>query len=128
MGYRLVEWPNPAVRAGLHHSAFHGGQDKDGQSVKIASGRKAFARLFQEAADGSGPRREVGCNALVRRQVFSFDFESQATDGASVPVPRRQQTLAVTLKNAEDTLQGVGECRFSRLDDDWMQPFLVTIQ
>ena len=112
----------------MHNSAFHGGQDKDGQAVKIAAGRKAFARLFQEAADRSGPRREVGGDALVRGQVVGLDFESQAPDGASVPVPRRQKTLAVTLKNGEDALQRVGECRFSRLDDHWMQPCLVTIQ
>jgi hypothetical protein len=112
----------------LHHSAFHSGQDKDSQAVKIAPGRKAFPRLFQEAADGSGPRRKVGGDALVRWQVFSLDFESQAPDGTSVPVLRRKKTLAVTLKDAENALQRVGECRFSRLDNHWMQPFLITIQ
>jgi hypothetical protein len=112
----------------LHHSAFHGSQDKDGQTVKIAPGRKAFTRLFQEAADGSGPRREIGGDALVRGHVLSLDFESQAPDRTSVPVSRRQKALAVTLKDAEDTLHRVGECRFSRLDYHRMQPFLVTIQ
>ena len=128
MRHRLVERFNPAVRARLHDSAFHGGQDKNGQAVKIASGWKAFARLFQEAADRSGPRREVGGDALVRRQVFSLDFEGQTPDGAPIPVPRRQKTLAVSLQDREDALQRVGECRFSRLDDNWMQPVLVTIQ
>jgi len=112
----------------LHHSAFHGSQDKDSQAVKIAPGRKASTRLFQEAADGFGPRREIGGDTLVRRQVLSLDFEGQAPDGTSVPVPRRQKTLAVTLKDAEDALQRIGECRFSRLDDHRMQPFLVAIQ
>jgi hypothetical protein len=112
----------------LHDSAFHGSQDKDGQAVKIASGRKAFARLFQEAADRSGPGREVSGDTLMSRPVFSLDFESQTPDGASVPVPRRQKTLAVALKDGEDALQRIGECRFSRLDDDWIQPLLVTIQ
>ncbi len=128
MGYRLVEWRDPPIRPGLHNSAFHGSEDEDGQAVKIASGWKAFARLFQEAADRSGPRREVGGDALMRGQVFSLDFESQTPDGASVPVTGGQKTLAVSLKNGEDARQRIGECRFSRLDDDWMQPFLVTVQ
>jgi hypothetical protein len=128
VGYRLVERPNPSVRAGLHHSAFHSGQHKDSQAVNVAPGRKAFTRLFQETADGSGPRRKVGGDALVRWHVLSLDFESQAPDGTSVPVSRRQKTLPVTLKDAEDALQRVCECRFSRLDDHWIQPLLVTIQ
>jgi hypothetical protein len=127
VSYRLVERPDPAIRPGLHDSAFHGGEDKDSQAVKIASGRKAFARLFQEAADGSGPCREVGGDALMRGQVFSFDFESQAPDGASVPVPCRQQTLAIALKNGEDARQRIGECRFGRLHDDRIQTLLITI-
>ena len=128
MGYRLVERPDPPIRPGLHDSAFHGGEDEDGQAVKIASGRKALARLFQEAADGFGPRREVGGDAPMRGQVFSLDLESQTPDGASVPVSRRQKTLAVALKNGEDARQRIGECRFGRSHDDWIQPFLVTIQ
>jgi hypothetical protein len=64
----------------------------------------------------------------VRRHVLRLDFESQSPDGTPVPVPRRQKTLAVTLKDAEDTLQRVGECRFSRVHDHRMQPFPVTIQ
>jgi hypothetical protein len=116
------------MRPGLHDSAFHGGKDKDGQAVEVAFGRKAFTGLFQEAADGSGPRREVGGDALMRGQVFSLDFESQTPDGASVPVSGREKTLAVALKNGEDARQRIGERRFSRLDDDWMQAFQVTIE
>jgi len=112
----------------LHDSAFHGGKNKDGQAVKIASGRKALARLFQEAADGSGPRRKVGGDALMRGQIFSLDFESQTPDGATVPVSGGQKTLAVALKNGEDARQRIGERGFSRLHDDWMQAFPVTIE
>jgi hypothetical protein len=112
----------------LHDSALHGGEDENSQPVKVGPGRKAFPRLFQKTADRAGPSRKVRRDAPMRGQVLGFNFESQPSDGASIPAPGRGKAFAIPLKNAEDALQRIGESDLSRLDDDRIQPFQIAIQ
>lgn len=124
----LVERSDFPGGTGLHHSALHGGEDEDGETVEVGLGGKAVARGFEKASDSSGPGGEVGRDAGVGGEIIGLDFESEAADGASVAIVGCGEALAIALKDSEDAVEGVFERGCGGFDDDRMQTFEVAVE
>ena len=102
-----VEGFNGAVGAGDHDTAFHDGEDVDGEGVGVGVFGEAGFELVDALADGCDPALEIFGDEFVGRAIFGVDLEGEAAEGAAVAAFGLEDAVAVAGEDGKDALDGV---------------------
>lgn len=123
-----VERLDRSVGAGLHHSAFHYREDELRKAGQVGRGGKLLRSASKTIGDSGGPAVEIVREALVNPELFFRNLKSETADGAAIGASSGEQVAAVEIEDAEDAIDGVGNGRKNRFDDNGEERLNVVLK
>lgn len=103
-----IEWLDGAVRAGEHHTAFHGDEDESREGIDVGTARHGGFHRDQAFAHGIDPSLKIAGDEGVSWSVFGIDLESETAERAAVLAAGGENAFAIAGQNREDAFEGFG--------------------
>lgn len=107
--------------AGLHHAAFHYGENELRELSEVGSSGEAMSGIIEAAADSCGPSIEVRGDLVVDFASSRIDFEREASDRASESEMCHENLLPVAVEQKKNALNGVFGRRVHGVNEDGLK-------